>query len=78
MLRKVERLYIELTRFKNLFVSKTNTLYIYVKTCTNTIDEYLNYIDKNFRINYQNNYIDKYTIFYILYLFSYISFLIRD
>lgn len=38
----MERLYIELTRFKNLFVSKTNTLYIYVKTCTNTI-EYLNY-----------------------------------
>lgn len=24
------------------------------------------------RINYQNNYIDKYTIFYILYLFSYL------
>lgn len=43
MLRKVEILYIELTRFKNLFVSKTNALYIYVKTRTNTIDEYLNY-----------------------------------
>lgn len=66
LLRKVEKLYINLTRFKNLFVSKTKikiqNKYKILKTNIyyNMYKYYwifeLPNIDKNFRINYQNKY----------------------